>query len=213
MKHHQTFECLPIVIGVCIFVYVEYDRMVYMGNYIYLWLLAHNKNNQFYYGIKFAVCHWAPVEFIDARCSRYIAVRYNTICITIRKAESLNLVPTMKPQKDTPCYWLFVRGIHRSPVNSTHKGQWRGALMFSLICVWINDRVNNGEAGDLRRYRIHYDVTVMIAQDIKSALYIVYGNLAGTGRWWRVAAIKNMSKYIFNITYRKKSWTKPCLYL
>ena len=47
------------------------------------------------------------------------------------------------------------------PVNSPHKGQWRGALMFSLICVWINDWVNNGEAGDLRRYRIHYDVTVM----------------------------------------------------
>ena len=33
--------------------------------------------------------------------------------------------------------------------------------MFSLICVWINDWVNNGEAGDLRRYRIHYDVIVM----------------------------------------------------
>ena len=34
-----------------------------------------------------------------------------------------------------PCYWPFVRGIHRSPVNSPHKGQWRGVLMFSLICV------------------------------------------------------------------------------
>ena len=60
-----------------------------------------------------------------------------------------------------PRYWLFVRGIHRSPVNSPHKGQWRGALMFSLICIWINDWVNNREAGDLRRYRGHYDVTVM----------------------------------------------------
>ena len=37
-----------------------------------------------------------------------------------------------------PRYWPFVRGIHRSPVNSLHKGQWRGALMFSLICAWIN---------------------------------------------------------------------------
>ena len=63
--------------------------------------------------------------------------------------------------KHFPRYWPFVRRIHRSPVNSPHKGQWRGALMFSLICVWINDWVNNGEAGDLRRYRIHYDVTVM----------------------------------------------------
>ena len=34
-------------------------------------------------------------------------------------------------------------------------------LMFSLICVWINDWVNNREAGDSRRYRAHYDVIVM----------------------------------------------------
>ena len=47
------------------------------------------------------------------------------------------------------------------PVNSPHKGQWRGALMFCLICVWINGSVNNGEAGDLRCYRAHYDITVM----------------------------------------------------
>ena len=64
--------------------------------------------------------------------------------------------------KHFPRYWPFVRGIHRSPVNSPHKGQWRGALMLSLICVWINGWVNNREAGDLRRYRAHYDVTVMV---------------------------------------------------
>ena len=58
-------------------------------------------------------------------------------------------------------YWPFVRGIHRSPVNSPHKGQWRGALMLSLICAWINGWVNNREAGDLRRYRAHYDVSVL----------------------------------------------------
>ena len=57
--------------------------------------------------------------------------------------------------------WPFVRGIHRSPVNSPHKGQWRGALMFSLICVWIHGWVNNREACDLRRYPAHYDVAVM----------------------------------------------------
>ena len=49
-------------------------------------------------------------------------------------------------------------GISRTPVNSQHKGQWRGALTFSLICVWINGWVNNREAGDLRRYRAHYYV-------------------------------------------------------
>ena len=59
------------------------------------------------------------------------------------------------------CHWPFVRGIRRSPVNSLHKGQWRGALMFSLICAWINDWVNNRGAGDLRSHSAHYDVTVM----------------------------------------------------
>ena len=48
------------------------------------------------------------------------------------------------------------------PVNSPHKGQWRGALMFSLICARINDWVNNRDAGDLRRHRGHNDVIVMI---------------------------------------------------
>ena len=33
---------------------------------------------------------------------------------------------------------LFGIQIHRSPMNSPHKGQWRRALMFSLICAWIN---------------------------------------------------------------------------
>ena len=60
-----------------------------------------------------------------------------------------------------PRYWPFVRRIHRSPVNSPHKGQWRGALMFTLICARIKGWVNNREAGDLRRNRAHYDVIVM----------------------------------------------------
>ena len=55
--------------------------------------------------------------------------------------------------KHFPRYWPFVRA---------HKGQYNGALMFSLICAWTNDRENNHEAGDLRRHRAHYDVIVTI---------------------------------------------------
>ena len=63
--------------------------------------------------------------------------------------------------KHFPRYWPFVRGIHRSPANSHHKGQLRGALLFSLICARINCWVNNRKAGDLRRHHNHYDVTVI----------------------------------------------------
>ena len=60
-----------------------------------------------------------------------------------------------------PRYWPFVQGIHWSPVNSPHKGQWRRALVFSLIFAWTNGWVNNRDAGDLRHHCTHYDVTVM----------------------------------------------------
>ena len=65
--------------------------------------------------------------------------------------------------KHFPRYWPFVRGIHWW---IPRKGQRRGALMFSLICVWINGWVNNREAGDLRRYRTHYDVIVMALDEL-----------------------------------------------
>ena len=48
--------------------------------------------------------------------------------------------------KHFPHYWPFVRGIHRSPVNSPHKGQWRGALMFPLICA-LNKRLKKRSWG------------------------------------------------------------------
>ena len=60
-----------------------------------------------------------------------------------------------------PRYWPFVRGIHRSAVNSPHKGQWRGAMILFLICALINGCVNTREAGDLWRHSAHYDVTIM----------------------------------------------------
>ena len=61
--------------------------------------------------------------------------------------------------------------------DSPHKGQWRGTLMFSSICAWINRWVNNGEAGDLRRYRTHYDVIVM-------------------WYWWHIDALKNPDHHV-----------------
>ena len=79
-------------------------------------------------------------------------------------------------------YWPFVRGIHQSRVNSPHKDQWCGALMFSLICVWINGWVNTREASDLRRYHAHYDVIVMF-----------YHNWPKKSTWFRKVAWRQTS--------------------
>ena len=103
--------------------------------------------------------------------------------------------------------WLFVWGIHRWPVNSPHKGQWRGALMFSLICTWINGWVDNGEAGDLRSHGADYDVTVMNECEYPSELLSTatswQGNVTGiTGPLRREPQVANRSthkKSVFRI--------------
>ena len=91
-------------------------------------------------------CSWSSA---DIRCFNYIWVTNNFVHDDVIK------------WKHFPRYWPFVREIHRSPVNFPHKGQWCGALMFTLICARMNGWVNNREAGDLRRYLVHYDVIVM----------------------------------------------------
>ena len=79
-----------------------------------------------------------------------------------RSAKMASLHDDVIEWKHFPRYWPFVRGIHRTPVNSPPKSQWRGALMFSLIYAWTNGWANNRDGGDLRRHRAHYDVTVML---------------------------------------------------
>ena len=87
-----------------------------------------------------------------------------------------------------PRYWLFVRGIHRSPVNSPHKGQWRESLMLSLICARTSDWVTNRDAGDLRRHRAHHDVIVMNGP-VAYITTFYCGNAAKTvtlrTMWWK----------------------------
>ena len=102
----------------------------------------------------------------------YVTVEYNTnlgelcggICQfygEIRPQANQGKYDDVIKWKHFPPYCPFVRGIHRWLVNYPHKGQWCRALMFSLICAWTKAWVNNRDAGDLRRHRVHYDVTVM----------------------------------------------------
>ena len=96
-----------------------------------------------------------------------IQIRANRICYNASIISSKPFAhDDVIKWKHFPRYWPFVQNwrIHQSPMNSPHKGQWRGALMFSFICTWINGWVNKREAGDLRRHCTHYDVTVMIVE-------------------------------------------------
>ena len=86
---------------------------------------------------------------------RYLTVYMPFLCMMM--IDVVKFMTSIKLSIDGKKFYIALA----TPVNSTHKGQWRGALKLSLICVWTNAWVNNRDAGDLRRYRAHYDVIVM----------------------------------------------------
>ena len=99
--------------------------------------------------------------------------------------------------KHFPRYWAFVRGIHRSPVKSPNKGQWRGALMFSLTCARINDWVNDGEACDLRRHPAHCDVIVMmVAKHLYWITKHIHNRISDQWRWQPCQSLFDFGPYV-----------------
>ena len=97
----------------------------------------------------------------------------------------------------------FCAGNSPLSVNSPHKGQWRGALMFSLICAWINDWVNNHETGDLRRHRGHYDVNIMRFSEHVSSKWVMIDEW-----WWFIIGLQGDTSVFFVIS---RMSTRKCL--
>ena len=124
----------------------------------------------------------------------------------IQAAEGKSITRSRDSRCHYPRYWPFVWGIHRWPVNSPHKGQWRGTLMFSFICVWINSWVNKREAGDLRRNRAHYDAIAMQASMvIYNAMVVICPELCPSD-WDHNGLISKAARHrwLFNIYLRLK---------
>ena len=94
-----------------------------------------------------------------------------------------------------------------------HKGQWRGALMFSLICAWINDWINNRKAGDLRHHRYHYDVTVMFRwipsrAPRETSIIHLYLPRDGGVSGWRLKGIQWDVNQSWPCTFKSLYWKK-----
>ena len=109
-----------------------------------------------------------------------LAIQFTSCWLNVPERHDMDLLPALYGPRLAPVHRIHWNGHYmmtssngnisallafcagNSPVtvNSPHKGQWRGALMFSFICAWINDWVNNCEAGDLRCHRAHYDATI-----------------------------------------------------
>ena len=86
--------------------------------------------------------------------------------------------------KHCPRYWHIVTG------EFPHKGQWRGALKFSMICAWRNGWVNNRYIGYLKRRRAHYDITVMVLEPRSSYDPMT---LTSEPRSWKFSSVRSCS--------------------
>ena len=101
---------------------------------------------------------WMAYQFTTRRHSNGYAISAPLVALTVAHVT----MTWWRHQMEIFSALLAIcAGNSTVPVISPHKGQWRAALMLSLICAWLNGWVNNREAGDLRRYVAHYDVIVM----------------------------------------------------
>ena len=82
-------------------------------------------------------------------------------------------------------------GIHRSPVNSPHRGQWRGALKFSLIYARTNCWANHRDADDLRSHRAHYDVTVL-----ETRISVTFGSMLSVAQVLSACSHGPLTRYV-----------------
>ena len=88
---------------------------------------------------------WSTILMTSSHISRYQLIKYLTVSCYLHNLELCNNRHRRVHDHDDVInwkhilrFWPFVRGIHRWPVDSPHKGQWRVTLTVSLICTWIN---------------------------------------------------------------------------
>ena len=103
-----------------------------------------------------------------------------------------------------------------SPVTGEFPSQRPVTRMFSLICAWINDWVNNHETGDLRHHGAHYDIIVMrISSTVNSPIpitqWVNYVPPYVRKLHFMYEAIRTSGKYRWNI-YRTSSKCRWSIY-
>ena len=115
----------------------------------------HNQHHSHWYFD--SICHKIPKDAV-------YPIRYALSIVVLCFGDLIVLGAWWRHQmkKNHRC-WSSARGIQWWPLDNPHKGQQRGALIFSLICTWTNVWANSGgDTGELSRHRTHYDdVTVM----------------------------------------------------
>ena len=112
--------------------------------------ICNARNHIYSENFKLKICTCAQSKALGTHTKFQLEILIRSAISAIHKFRENMLESSLNVSETTP--WLFVRGIHRSPVNSPYKGQWRGVLMLSLIYAWTNGWINTRDADDLRRH-------------------------------------------------------------
>ena len=75
------------------------------------------------------------------------------------------------------------------------------ALMLSLICAWINSWINNRKAGDVKRHRAYYDVSVMKSNDITATSFDKLAVISLAAIKWYISAWKQIKLFFVCMYY------------
>ena len=145
--------------------YVETEPSLrYHGSNIYffcgIYALAQGNAYTFPWSLPLGRCYISSIPHGSKFSHSELYIANKCSCPESCNIYQQNIV-TSSNGNNFPRFWPFVRVIHRSPVDSSNKGKWRRALMFSLICACTNGWANTWDACDLKRHRAH-DVSVMI---------------------------------------------------
>ena len=101
------------------------------------------------------------LDYLDGTLGRHWIIPVPVIWARWHPKSPACLLNALLGRRSKKTSKLHITGLCEGNSLVTHEGQWRRALMFSLICAWIKGWANNRDASDLRRHRAHYDVTVM----------------------------------------------------
>ena len=123
---------VPVSLSVCVSVHHQLVRAIFCHPFMFESANLDNTCKTLWFR---SLLFWGLID-LDIQDETWVKIYFLLIWSTLRLTTDWH--DDVIKWKHFPRHWPLARGIHRSPVNSPHKGQWRGALMFSLIFARMN---------------------------------------------------------------------------
>ena len=145
------------------------------------------------------LCHWHLIVL-------YVALKQH--CTKQCNIESIYTAWRMQKDMDTfPRHWPYVVKSIGHRLSPVWNGQWREALMFSLMCIWTNCWANSWVAGDLRRHGAHAASLPTMA----TLAWITLKLVITMTSWWARWRLKSPASTVYSDADQRKHQSSASL--